>query len=131
MTRKNVLTALYSSTVLGLFLPWFNLGTDLSDSHALNYIFSPLTVWIIISGILLFLPGNSKGQVISTFAFLSLIPLTCLYYFLTWHMLLLTGEANIIHSLASKHYGFFLTFVSSLILVMVYCVNMLKMDLEN
>ncbi|MEF9935530.1 MAG: hypothetical protein RSA01_01510 [Clostridium sp.] len=131
MSIKRLIILFYILTALGMFMPWFSFNEPIVYTQEVNYFFSPLTVWIIISGILLFSSGNSKGKVIATFTFLSLVPLTCIYLFLTWHMLLISGEANIVDSLVSNHYGFFVTFISSLINVIIYCINMLKSDDEN
>lgn len=126
MNIKKFITILYSFTIVGMFLPWFGLKGLPVYASEFDYILSPLTVWIIISGILLFLPGNSKGQMICTFGFLSLIPLTCVYYFLSWHMLLISGEATAMHNFFSSYYGFHLTLISSLVLIITYSFNVLK-----
>ena len=63
---------------------------------------------------------------IITLLLLLVTPISCIYVFLTWHVLTITGKIDLAVSFSTAHYGFYVTFISSVISVLLYLINLNK-----
>ncbi|CEK34504.1 hypothetical protein UMC2_37151 [[Clostridium] sordellii] len=122
---KKLIFALLIISGLGVFLPWFFFDKNVNYTNGIVWIFnSPIMLLSFISSsILLRQKNNSIFFRLFTFVSLLLIPINCFYLFLTWHILAITGKLDIVISFRTAHYGFYITFISSLIATILYFFN--------
>ncbi|MEG0372160.1 MAG: hypothetical protein RR645_07695 [Clostridium sp.] len=128
MNYRKLVIILLSISVFGFFLPWFYFSKSVDYSTGWNFVLnSPIIiVGLFASSILISIPNHTKGQYISTLIFLSIIPITCIYLFFTWHVLTITGKIELETSLSTTHYGFYITLISSSLATIVYSIKGLK-----
>jgi len=130
---KKIVGVLLLISLVGLFLPWFFFDKNVDYANGLMWLLSlPLLgISFFTSIILLFVKKRSKIIDIINFIFLLLIPLSCIYLFFTWHILTITGTVDIIASFNTAHYGFYITFISSLIATILYSLNLIKVKSQK
>ena len=57
---------------------------------------------------------------------LLLIPASCAFQFLTWHIRGITGRLDLAVRFSTAHYGFYLTFFSSLAAALLFAAGLVK-----
>ncbi|MGL6108401.1 hypothetical protein [Romboutsia sp.] len=127
MDRKVIVTLLCFG-IVGLFFPWFYFEKSIDYTIGLDWIASmpTLSIGYVLSFIFIFIKSRSKVTDFITLMGLLAIPITCIYKFLTWHTLTITGKIDILVSLTTTHYGFYLTFLSSLFAAGLYILHFKK-----
>lgn len=126
---KNIIITLIIISIIGLFLPWFFFDSSVDYSNGLKWLSSPLlSIGILSSMILIFIKKRSKIINIANFISLLLIPLACIYLFCTWYIMNITGEFDIMVSFKTAHCGFYITTISSLVAVVLYSLDIIKIS---
>lgn len=124
---KKIIIGLILISIIGLFLPWFFFDINVDYTNGLVWLSSPLlSVSILSSTVLILIKKRSKIINIANFISLLLIPVYCIYLFCTWYVMTITGKFDIIISLSTAHYGFYITAISSLIATVLYYLSMIK-----
>lgn len=129
---KKIIIGLILISIIGLFLPWFFFDSDVDYTNGLVWLSSPLlSVSILSSTVMIFIKKRSKIINIANFISLLLIPISCIYLFCTWYIMNITGKFDIIFSLNTAHYGFYITTISSLIATVLYFLNVIKTNFKT
>lgn len=124
---KKIIIGLILISIVGLFLPWFFFDSNVDYTNGLVWLSSPLlSIGIVSSTVLIFIKKRSKIINITNFISLLLIPVSCIYLFCTWYIMTITGKFDIMVSLNTAHYGFYITTISSLIATVLYSLSMIK-----
>ncbi|KNF08131.1 hypothetical protein CLPU_9c00270 [Gottschalkia purinilytica] len=111
---------LLSIGFIGLFLPWANPGSE--SSYYYGYYSTSLIIFYTILFIIFF--TSKSFYMWSSLIIMIGICIFSVVQFLTWHILNITGEIDINYSIQSVCIGFFITLVSTII-VIVICIKKL------
>ncbi len=114
--RKLIISGLLGISIAVLFFPWFYFSRYIDYSNGWqNVAHAPFIPAGLVAAI--FLVWKSKW---SSFIVLLIALLSCLYLFFTWHIQTITGELNLRVSYETVHYGFYITFIASLLAMVTY-----------
>ncbi|MBM7553095.1 CHASE2 domain-containing sensor protein [Thalassobacillus pellis] len=117
-TRKWPISILLIISCIGLFCPWFYFSPEIDYTSGWHWVAAAPTIFIGLVGALMFI---WKSRWVS-FAALSMVPLSCVYLFFSWHVPTITGELSFRISYENTHYGFYVTLLASL-LAMPFYIN--------
>lgn len=128
MKNKKVISIFLFISIVGLFLPWFFFDKDVDYTNGLYWLsYTPLLLISLFTSIIILLI-NKVSKTINVIFFLSslLVSVSCIYLFFTWHILNITGQIDVMVSLKNTHYGFYITFISVIIVNILSGLNLVK-----
>lgn len=124
--NKLILLLLLCS-VIGIFLPWLYFNRSVDYTTGLDFLVAPLFFSGLVGSIILSLLRDRSQMVdIVNLIALLLIPASCAFQFLTWHIRGITGRLDLAVSFSTAHYGFYLTFFSSLAAALLFAAGLAK-----
>ncbi|SCJ90585.1 Uncharacterised protein [uncultured Eubacterium sp.] len=124
--NKLILVLLFFS-VVGLFLPWLYFDRSVDYTTGLDFLVAPLFFSGLVGSIVLSLLRERSQMVnIVNLVALLLIPSSCIFQFLTWHVMTITGKIDLSVSFSTAHCGFYLTFFSSLTAALLFAIGLVK-----
>lgn len=124
--NKLILVLLFFS-IVGLCLPWLYFDRSVDYTTGLDFLIAPLFFSGLVGSIVFGLLRERSQMVdIVNLVALLLIPSSCLFQFLTWHVMGITGRLDLAVSFSTAHCGFYLTFFSSLTAALLFAVGLVK-----
>lgn len=112
----------FAASMIPLAFPWFSFHLETDGQLGLEVITNP---FFIIACLVFLFSVCSNKDMIYHIGFLSLFvfPVLYVYEFLTWHYDTITGEINIVTSLQTAQFGFYLGMLMSLVMIGYYFVR--------
>lgn len=109
-------------SLIPLAFPWFAFDLSIDGQIGFMVLSNPAMILAILLFGISVLFDNKKMNVVGLLALCS-IPLVYIYYFLTWHYQTITGEINIMTSIQTAQFGFYLGMLMSIIMIGYYIIR--------
>lgn len=122
LNKNNLILFFLIISIIGFFLPWFYFEKSVDYRTGLPWLNNPFLIGCYICSIFFTILRMNIESGISTL----LIFIYEIYIFLTWHVMTITGEINIKTSFSTAHYGFYISFLSLLIALIINLIVIIK-----
>ncbi|MEF9934746.1 MAG: hypothetical protein RSA01_05130 [Clostridium sp.] len=121
MSRYKALSAFFMGiSIIGLFGPWLFFAHSVDYRTGIQSQPGIMFVGYTLFFIFIYLKGEEAYIRVTTTIGAGMVVIGCIYDFLTWHIMTITGEFNLRVSFSTAHDGFYLTFITSIISLIIY-----------
>ncbi|MEF9952298.1 MAG: hypothetical protein RR840_02280 [Clostridium sp.] len=113
-------------SLLGIFGPWFYFVKSVDYRTGWGTDIAFIIVGFFIYFLMIWINDCDKRIRITVLVGNLIVITSCIYEFLTWHIMTITGELDLRVSFTTTHWGFYMTLICAVVSSIIYTVGIIK-----